>query len=574
MCYWVHAKINLFTMKVIKFLRMGLLLFPLLSFGQGKTILTYGVTCLNTAKAGDSIQVVVTINIEPGWHVYAPLEVNKLQRMQVTQVQFGPLPAGFKRKGALLVPAAVQQGAYAVYKGENHRFIQTFLIDKKAQTLSIVLKGKLTYQACNDLTCYPPITEKFEKQIEIHGFKDISNAQFPSNGEAAWAALQKATNMFPTDADYEAYSKLSPLAMKRFEDRHSLATMQLAASFLQNFPSGPKKKEAITIYLSSDPYFISEIGNEALDTIQRQSGMDWRAFMRSIVVDTAARNEWLKQGDRMIGEILLANIAEGKKENAAFLLFARDFRLAGRNYGLLPRKENESSYWLSLEERYWQPFYFRFQKHMERFAGHPKLADRAKDFLASLKSRAPAVAANYWKLIYQATMPGINQQKQGLVALHGTATEQLQALQIQVGEKPLSMSFTTLDKKSFELEKLRGKIVVIDFWASWCAPCIAELPHLRELYDKYKNKGLEIAGICLDDEASLPKVKEILKKNKVSWPQRFEGKGFDSDSYRLLYGINSLPTVWVVDPSGKIISSTARGAELETLINDQLANIK
>jgi thiol-disulfide isomerase/thioredoxin len=268
-----------------------------------------------------------------------------------------------------------------------------------------------------------------------------------------------------------------------------------------------------------------------------------------------------------VSAILNGTSTKEEKEKIAFSLFARDFRSASRNFGLLPRKTNEGHYWSAFEEVYWRSFLQRFRDHIYSYAELPELPGRAKDFLSSLKGKSPAVAAVFWKELQQLTSTA---HQNGLKLLHETATEQVQALKLLQGNEALNIAFTALDKTEFQLEKLRGKVVLIDFWASWCKPCINELPHLKMMLEKYNKAGFEIVGICLDSESALPRVKEIIQENKMAWPQRFEGKGFNNDTYRLLYGLNSLPTVWLLNKSGKIVSTDARGAKLEPLIQKYL----
>ncbi|QEC44204.1 TlpA family protein disulfide reductase [Pseudobacter ginsenosidimutans] len=395
-----------------------------------------------------------------------------------------------------------------------------------------------------------------------------SGIALQESGDAAWARLEKMGGQIPAGKEaYQEYLQLRPLGKKRYEDQHLLTRMQLAEAFWQSYPLHSRRQDALRMFLSANPYFIAASGNESLDTIEKQPGMDWAAILRSAVIDTAARQKWLTTGNRIVFSILNGAGTKEEKEKAAFSLFARDFRLASGNFGLLPRKEAEADYWSAFEQVYWKSFLQRFREHMQQFAELAVLPERAKDFLSALKGYSPAVAAIFWNELQKETSKA---NQDGLKLLYQTATEQLMALKLERGEEALKMSFTALDKTEFQLEKLRGKVVLIDFWASWCKPCLNEFPHLRTMLEKYNRDGFEIAGICLDNESALPRVKEIIQENKITWPQRFEGKGFHSDTYRLLYGINSLPTVWLLDKSGRIVSTDARGAKLEPLIQKYL----
>jgi hypothetical protein len=97
-----------------------------------------------------------------------------------------------------------------------------------------------------------------------------------------------------------------------------------------------------------------------------------------------------------------------------------------------------------------------------------------------------------------------------------------------------------------------------------------EMPNLKAQYDKYHDKGLEMIGICMDDESEREKVKQLLAKNNITTSQRFEGKGFDGDYYRQLFSIKGLPTVWLLDKNGLLVSTEARGEQLEPLLRKSL----
>ncbi len=123
------------------------------------------------------------------------------------------------------------------------------------------------------------------------------------------------------------------------------------------------------------------------------------------------------------------------------------------------------------------------------------------------------------------------------------------------------------DGKEIALSSLRGKVVLIDFWASWCGPCRKEMPNVVKAYAKYKTRGFEIYGVSLDQDKD--RWVEAIAKDGITWPQVSDLKHWSSEGARL-YNVQSIPYTVLVDKEGKIIAKNLRGAELEKKLEEVL----
>ncbi len=126
---------------------------------------------------------------------------------------------------------------------------------------------------------------------------------------------------------------------------------------------------------------------------------------------------------------------------------------------------------------------------------------------------------------------------------------------MELRDKPLELSFTTVDGKNFDLADLRGKVVLVDFWATWCPPCVEEVPQLVETYEKFKDRGFEIVGISLDNDKSA--LEKFTAENQMTWPQFFDGKGWDNEVAQR-FKIQSVPTMWLLGRDGKLVDPAPR----------------
>jgi thiol-disulfide isomerase/thioredoxin len=134
--------------------------------------------------------------------------------------------------------------------------------------------------------------------------------------------------------------------------------------------------------------------------------------------------------------------------------------------------------------------------------------------------------------------------------------------------KPLDIQFMALDGREVDLNKMRGKVVLVDFWATWCSPCVEEIPHVKEAYAKYHSKGFEVVGISFDAEKQA--LTHFIQVHDIAWPQYFDGKVWDN-KFGQEFAIDAIPAMWLVDKNGNLQSENARAdlqGEVEKLLEE------
>jgi thiol-disulfide isomerase/thioredoxin len=359
--------------------------------------------------------------------------------------------------------------------------------------------------------------DKTEKQAPARtpATNQVAKETRPPSADEAWMDFVRLARTLPPASSVQTNTG-NPAEIERFYESKTKGYLQAADKAKDFFSRFPTDERALQARLEEYAYLVDAFQVGSTSHVARLDGVEKNLL-----------------NDSSVPEQIRLQIRVNSLERAA---------ASRRTEGFLAVLD-------TYEKEAWK-LQHEFPQRPE---GHSMLMKIAQLWLSNDElDRARAIAA---RIASSSAPPQVQAQAEMMIKHFGLLG------------KPLALKFRAVDGREVDLAKLRGKVVLIDFWATWCPACLAEIPNLTATYGRLHEKGFEIVGINLD--YAKQNLDFVTRRAGMTWPQHFDGQD-QENSLAQQFSVVLLPTMWLVDKQG-VLRNLSGGVNLEQKVEKLLA---